>query len=421
MSARDASSLPAAEASVADSSEHTDTLEAQTPRRRPRRALRTSLIATAVLVVAATGAVAATGTLGGDSEDKAASTAPTGPPKTTKVQRATLTRTETVDGNLGYGSATALQAAAATAGTQQQNGNQTTSGTTADSGQGVLTWLPAEGDKISRGEPAYRLNEQKVPLLYGSTPLYRILSVGADGKDVKMLEQNLAKLGYKGFTVDDEYTSGTAEAVKDWQEDLGREQTGTVAPGDAVVAAGARRVADVKGTLGSAPAGDILTWTGTERIVTVDLDVQYEDLVDDGTAAALQLPDGTQVTATVAEVGTAATAAPSSQEGGGSSGSSGNSAAEATLPVTLTTSDQKKLGRYNAAPVDVTLTAETHKNVLTVPINALVALQEGGYGLETVGSHGIEYVPVKLGMFAGGRVEVSGPGVRDGLIVGVPK
>ena len=40
------------------------------------------------------------------------------------------------------------------------------------------------------------------------------------------LEQNLAELGYTGFTVDDTYDSATAKAVSSWQADLGLPETG---------------------------------------------------------------------------------------------------------------------------------------------------------------------------------------------------
>ncbi|MCJ0872630.1 peptidoglycan-binding domain-containing protein [Streptomyces sp. AP-93] len=402
--------------------EHTNGGQTQNAGRRRKRPLRTSLIAIGVAVVAATGVAAATGALGGDS-DTSTSAAPSGPPKSAKVETTSLTRTETVNGNLGYGDATAVQAppsASSSSGGSASSSTAQGGQSTAGSGSGVLTWLPAEGETIKRGAAVYSVDDRKVPLLYGVTPLYRTIQSGSEGKDVKLLEENLSALGYTGFTVDDEYTDATATAVKAWQEDLGREEIGTVAPGDAVVATGERRVADIKATSGGAPTGDILTWTGTERIVTVDLEVKFEDLVEDGTKTTIKLPDGTKVDATVNDVGTAATAAPAAGSTGGA-GTSSTSSADATLPVKLEVKDQTKLGRYQAAPVDVTFEAETRKDVLAVPINALVALREGGYALETVGSTGIEYLPVELGMFAGGLVEVSGQGVSAGLVVGVPK
>ncbi|MFD4117352.1 peptidoglycan-binding protein [Streptomyces niveus] len=376
---------------------------------RRRRPLRASLITLAALTVVAAGGVGATGVLGGDGGESAEA-APSRPAKSATVEKTTLTRSETVDGALGYGEATTVQAPAAGG-----SGGSRDASTAAQGGDtGTVTWLPDVGDEIERGESVYSADERKSVLLYGSTPLYRTLGVGSEGKDVTMLERNLAALGHTGFTVDAEYTESTADAVRAWQEDLGREETGEVAPDDAVVASGARRVAEVKSARGAALSGDVLTWTGTERVVTVDLEVRHEGLVKDGTKATVALPDGTVVDAKVTGIGSAATAAPS--EGG-----EDTSAEDATLPVELTVKDQKKLGRYQAAPVDVTLTAERRADVLAVPVNALIARQGGGYAVQVITDDGVENRPVELGLFADGLVEVSGSGITEGLRVGVPQ
>ncbi|XVQ07107.1 peptidoglycan-binding protein [Spirillospora sp. CA-255316] len=357
--------------------------------------MRTSLTVLAATAVAAAGGVAATGALGGDGGNTPGA-APSGPARTAEVEQTTLTRSETLDGTLGYGDPHSVQAA----------------GGGGPSGGGTLTWLPGQGSVIKRGETVYCVNADRVPLLYGSIPLYRTLDVGAEGADVEQLEKNLAALGYTGLTVDNKYTSGTVDAVKAWQKDLGRKETGTVAPGDAVVASGARRVAEVKAARGTAASGAILTWTGTQRLVTVDLDTQYEDLVREGTKATVKLPNGTRADATVTHVGDTATTKPAAT--GGSSGTT-------TLPVTLSVKDQKKLGRYRAAPVDVSLAAESRKNVLAVPVNALVARKGGGYAVQAVTAGGVENRPVKLGLFANGMVEISGDGITKGLKVGIPQ
>ncbi|MEV6109383.1 peptidoglycan-binding domain-containing protein [Streptomyces sp. NPDC051940] len=384
-----------------------DDVPAGPPRRR-RHPVRTSLIALAAAAVAGAGGIAATGVLGGDGGGTPAA-APSGPARTTPVERTTLTRSETVDGTLGYGAASPVHAAGA--GVDQPATGGGKDGDGAGAGGGTITWLPGEGDVIRRGEAVYSIDEDKVPLLYGTTPLYRTLDVGTEGGDVELLEKNLAALGYTGFTVDEEYTAGTADAVQAWQEDLGREETGKVAPGAAVVASGAKRVAEVKAARGTSASGEILTWTHTERLVTVDLEAQYEDLVKEGAKATVKLPNGTQADATVTRVGNAATAQPAASGGSGTT----------TLPVTLTVKDQKKLGRYQAAPVKVNLTAETRKNVLAVPVNALTARRGGGYAVQAVTASGVENRSVTLGLFANGMVEVSGAGITEGLKVGIPQ
>ncbi|GAA3107035.1 peptidoglycan-binding domain-containing protein [Nonomuraea salmonea] len=60
------------------------------------------------------------------------------------------------------------------------------------------------------------------------------------GKDVESLERNLDKLGYDGFTVDDEFTWDTAQAVMEWQDDRGLPETGVVELGRVVFAPPAR-------------------------------------------------------------------------------------------------------------------------------------------------------------------------------------
>jgi membrane fusion protein, multidrug efflux system len=70
--------------------------------------------------------------------------------------------------------------------------------------------------------------------------------------------------------------------------------------------------------------------------------------------------------------------------------------------------------------VTVTLTASSASDVLAVPVAALLALAEGGYGLEVVQDGVGRVVAVQTGVFADGKVEVSGDGVVEGAVVGVP-
>ncbi|WP_320776849.1 peptidoglycan-binding domain-containing protein [Streptomyces sp. CRN 30] len=380
---------------------------------RRRRPVRTSLIVLVAIVVAAAAGLAASGALGGSDDDGAAQ-APTGPSATAKVKRTTLTDSETVSGSIGYGPATTVQAV---------DGGGSGQGTAGgDGGSAILTWIPEAGDTVERGDNVYSVNQRRTPLLYGDIPFYRTLRSGDSGSDVKILEANLKALGYDGFTADSTYNDATAAAVRQWQDDLNREETGAVEPGDAVVAEGARKVSEVTASTGAAPSGPLLSWTATERVVTVDLEAQYEDLVEAGTAAEITLPDGGTVQGKVTDVGAPSNVSddPSGDAGGGGA----DSDQEATLPVRLKVEDQKGLGDYQAASVDVTLESESRKNVLAVPVNALVARDGGGYALEVVkpsAPHGVEYVPVELGLFADSLVEVSGAGISEGTVVGVAK
>lgn len=386
-----------------------------TPRRR--RGMRVALIVACAVVVAAASVGAASGVFGGGS-DKATASAPSGPPATAKVQRTTLSSSQTVDGQLGYGDTSAVQALSSSGSAKSTQGGGPASA-------GIVTWMPSDGDTITRGEPVYKVDQEAVPLLYGSVPLYRTLKPGSSGSDVKMLEQNLYALGYRGFTVDDTYDSNTAAAVEKWQRKLGRSETGEVKVGDAVVASGARRVAKAELAVGDTLSGEVLTWTGTDRVISVDLPVQYADLAKKGGDTTVTLPDNTMVTAVVTDIGTPTSSSGSSGAGssssGDSSGSSGSGSSNATVPVELKVKDATKLGSYQAAAVSVEFASETRSNVLAVPISALFALPNGGYAVEVVTGSKTEYRTVKLGVFGNGMVEVSGAGITAGTVVGVPK
>ncbi|HTJ32109.1 MAG TPA: peptidoglycan-binding domain-containing protein [Dactylosporangium sp.] len=307
------------------------------------------------------------------------------PVHTAKITKGTLTATEDVDGTLGFGDPVTV------------NGRI----------QGTVTALPAEGATVKRGEAMYRVDGRPVVLFYATAPFYRPLRPGDEGADVTAFEANLAALGYKGFTADDSYTGATADAVRDWQHDLGLEETGTVELGRIVVAPDAVRIGEVKAHLGDGAAAPILQWTGSTRLATVQLDVTEQRLAAVGAAASVKLPDDTVVEGRISAIGAVATATVV------------NNQTKVTVDVTVTVADQAKLGTYDAAPVTVTLVSQQRDNVLVVPVSALVALADGGYGLQLVTDGGTRTVAVQTGLFASGKVEVAGPDLAEGLTVGV--
>ena len=52
--------------------------------------------------------------------------------------------------------------------------------------------------------------------------------------------------------------------------------------------------------------------------------------------------------------------------------------------------------------------------------SALLAQGDGGYAVQVVQNGTVRTVPVETGVFAGGKVEVSGSGLAEGMKVGVP-
>lgn len=353
---------------------------------RRRRRIR-ALVVSGMVILTIGGAAAAA--LGFGRSDPHSTAHNTMPPATAKVTRMTLTETADAGGTLGYGSTTTVEGQPS----------------------GKITWLAALGSTVERGGPLFKVDDKPVVLLYGDLPMYRTLAPGVEGRDVKQFEQNLAALGYTGFTVDETYNSATAQAVRAWQKDLGRPQTGTVTPDAVAYAPGVIRVAEHRGRLGGAAGGAMLTYTGTTRQVWIDLDVSKRSLVTSGANVTVKLPGGTTVAGTVASVGTVAKTVPAS----------GNTPKSSTIEVIVSIADESKLGSFDEAPVDLTFVSSQHKDVLTVPILALLALAEGGYGVQVVEGNSTRIMTVTTGMFAGGRVEISGDGITTETVVGVAK
>jgi putative peptidoglycan binding protein/HlyD family secretion protein len=331
----------------------------------------------------------------GSSVAGSPSPAASGQAKTVAVERRTMQLAEDLDGTLGYD------------GTQQVLGGLS----------GILTWLPAQGAVITRGHALYEVDGgRRAHLMYGNRPAWRPLGPGVqDGRDIRQLEQNLRALHMtsKKLRVDNHWDGRTTAAVKRWQRATGQDDDGTIDPGDIVFLPSALRVTDRPVGLGSpvGPGAQVLQGTTTAKVVTVHLAADRQDLLAAGAAVTVELPDGTTTAGHVARVGRVATASQDQGQGGSTP----------TIDVTITLDDPSAAGTLDQAPVTVHVVTEAHDQVLAVPVNALVALLEGGYAVEVVAADGSRhYVGVRLGLFQDGLVEVSGQGLNAGDQVLVP-
>jgi hypothetical protein len=296
-------------------------------------------------------------------------------------------------------------------------------------GSGTLTWLPSAGQVIRQGQALYKIDDGvPVVLLYGSGPAWRALDEGVTGQDVSQLNHDLVRLGYAsradvvalGW---DYYSWETAVAVQRLEEHLGvSSPSGSLPLGQVVFEPEALRVSQVTGSLGTpvsgqaasssqasgpaTPAGAVLTATSDRHGVTIALDASQQSEVRAGDAVSITLPDGTTTPGVVSSVGTVATTAP---------GANGSPAT--TIPVQVSLARPSAAGTLDQAPVTVYITTATARDVLTVPVTALLA-QPGRYVVEVVGPGNTrQYVPVAIGIVdnADGLVQVTGaltPGQR---------
>lgn len=173
----------------------------------------------------------------------------------------------------------------------------------------------------------------------------------------------------------------------------------------------------------------ILQTTSTRLVVTVDLDASLQSEARVGERVTVQLPAGNTVNGRVSAVSSVAQSPSSgdtSGNGGGSGGSGGGgngangsangSGSSSTIPVTITLSGRHTGAGLDEAAVSVNFARRHARNVLSVPVTALLAVGGGDYAVQqAVAPH--TRIPVSVGLFAAGYVQISGRGIIPGLRV----
>ncbi len=356
------------------------------------------LLAGAVILVA----VAATGGVFALSGAKQATAAGQEPSlHTATVERGTLSDQISQSGTLTY-----------------RAGPDGSSYTVFDRARGIYTKLPTSGDPVGCGSTLYRVNNQPVLLLCGSTPAYRSLSEGASGPDVVELNTNLVDLRYATRAQlnpsSDAFSAATAAALRKLQAKLGEDRTGSLARGQVVFLPESLRIATVTGELGgpAQPGARVLSATSDTPEVQLALDPSQQGSVKRGDPALITLPSNTSVSGHVDRLGRVAQA-PAGQNA---------TAGGATIPVSISLDHPEQAHGLDQAPVQVNITTRGVNDALNVPVTAIVGRSGGGFAVEVVragGQRGL--VAVKLGLFdtAGGRVQVEG-NLRVGERVVVP-
>jgi peptidoglycan hydrolase-like protein with peptidoglycan-binding domain len=347
--------------------------------------VRRAAAAAVAAVVAVAGVTVALGAGEDPTPVRAASST-----STATVERRDLVDRDTVEGTLGYADSYTLTAAAT----------------------GTVTRLLDPGTVVHRGHSLYAVdNAPAAWLLYGSLPAWRDFTPGmTDGDDIRQLEHNLRALGYDpdhDMTVDDEWTWATTAAVERFQRDRDLTADGTITRGEVVFRPGPARVGEVRATVGQSVAmgAQIAQLSSTEREITVDLEANRQELAREGEDVTIDLPNGRSARGRIADVAKVAEQ-PASRD------------AEPTIAVTIVMRGPAARGTgLDQAPVDVGFARERRKNVLAVPVTALLARAGGGFAVEVVEGGRRRLVPVEPGTYADDYVEITGSGVREGMRV----
>ena len=330
------------------------------------------------------------------------------PAPRTSVSTAAVTRTDLIDvdqepGTLGFDRPRTLQSAVA----------------------GTITAEPDPGTVVTRDRVLYGVNLNPVRLFYGTVPLSRTLQSGvSDGRDVAELKRNLTALGYDTYSTDEHFTYDTQLAVEQWQGDHGRTETGQVGVGDVVFLPGPVRVGAHHAEPGDlATAGALLVdLTSEVRIATVNLPVANAGVAHPGDRVTVEMPAGATTPGVITKVSTTATAPATNT---GQANGANTAVTQATIAVTIRIDHPAVTGSLEQTPVNVDFARSRVKNVLAVPVNALVALPGGQYAVDVLTGTTTHRVPVTTGLFAtngsgAGDVQISGPGISEGARVVVP-
>jgi peptidoglycan hydrolase-like protein with peptidoglycan-binding domain len=282
---------------------------------------------------------------------------------------------------------------------------------------GIVTEVPAVGATVGVGGVAYRVDTRPVTMLSGALPAWRDFVSGmTEGEDIRQLEQNLKALGFFGSEPDTRFTWDTTVAVRDWQKSLGLERTGTVERSMILFSDQDLRVDAVESGVGAqvGPGSTIFQATSLQQVIELNVKSSDRELAVAGGTVTVALPTGAAIDGVIETVG-----APVSKPA-----ADGTGASNIVVPVRIVVADQAAIADMALASVSVSFASTVADDVLTVPVDALVPVSDTAFAVELPGTTaGAErtLVPVTVGAFASGNVEISGEKIVDGLTVVVPE
>lgn len=271
--------------------------------------------------------------------------------------------------------------------------------TVVHSGAGTITRLAEPGLRIEMATVLYAVDNMPTVVLPGSVPAWRTMNVDAVGDDVLQLEAALVEMGYDSLdllTVDDTYTTYTADLVELWQTDLGMEATGAVEFGTVIFLDGVNEVGTVFGEVGQAPpAAGVLSVRSVERVVTFT--VQEWPELEVGSVVVGEFSDRTEADVEVVQI---------EADGAGTWTITGE-----LDPANLPASGAEEV------PMSFSWSVGIGDGLLVAPASSIKRLDSQTYVVEVV-LDGLEtaFVPVELGRQSGSLVEIRGD-VAEGTLV----
>ena len=266
--------------------------------------------------------------------------------------------------------------------------------------------------------------------MYGQQPAWRSFEIGmSEGLDIFQLEQNLVALGYdetNSVLVDQEFDEHSRKAIETMQSLLGVSVTGELkfrdilfVPGPSVVQYSDSHAEIGVGIITSTPIlslipiEKIIKNTGDEEVtkslqkVNTSIEVVNKNLVELDLIVSIELPDESIISGTISDIGDIAVI-PQGNQG------------EPYLEIIISLEDTVSLPEWTGATVTVSVTKKLASGVLAAPVTSLLAILGGGYAIEIIENSVSRLVPVSVGLYADGWVEIKGDGIKVGTEVVVP-
>ncbi|GAA2570603.1 hypothetical protein GCM10010435_51010 [Winogradskya consettensis] len=372
-----------------------------------------AVIAAIALTTGAGGWMAAS-RLRSPADAAAARRAPEASLVTVPVERRLLTSQVVTQGSVTYGKARQITLTGTVAAADGGSGSQ------------LVTKASASGRTLREGDVLLEINGRPVFVLKGTVPMYRTLTLGSEGDDVRQVRAALRRLlpdrglarsgavndsmldavralyqgaGYAAVEPTTEQrnrlreleravTGAEGQPLKDARNDLAdfRKTYGvSIASGEIVFLPRLPlRVTSVSAKAGNPVSGAVATVADPALVVNATVATEDAELLRTGLPATLQDEDGGESAATVTAIGAA----------GG----------EGT-PIILTPRDRSGAGRSVKVSIEV---GRTSGEVLAVPVAAVFTASDGQARVTVADSAGIRRdVPVEPGLAAGGDVEVT--------------
>lgn len=271
---------------------------------------------------------------------------------------------------------------------------------------GLLTAVAPAASVVEPGSALYWVNDEPVILLQGSVGLWRTLDQAVEGPDVEALETALVAMGYDSdqtVTIDSSFTSYTAAMVERFQDAVGQPVTGVIELGSVVMRPAPVRIGEHLLTVGASATDGVavMAISASAREATISVDPATRGHISPGENVDIRLPDRTTV------AGTVTTISPTVDADTGSYST-----------VVLADGD----GGYASDQLQVTVlkSLTIADDALTVPPDALVALEGGRYQVRTLVEGEMIAVDVAVLGKADRAVAITGEGLTDGTIVLTP-